>query len=207
MSNQHSAQALNWRKLYLSRAKLKAASRTSALLAGFAMVAMVEVDLQVGGTNGQNNGREYDPLMIAFSINTTLLVVIHMAALLISTCILPNIEAVSNVHNVNAVKESPHNSLAFYIEMSWAFSTILGIFLFLVEIILLAWVKFGMANFEKAAWAATAITVPVLVVLVVFAFHFYRKLVSHKTESQTRGLEELESINNQLDNGHQIQIV
>ncbi|XP_013394811.1 protein orai-2-like isoform X2 [Lingula anatina] len=190
MSSSHNKHALSWRRLYLSRAKLKAASRTSALLSGFAMVAMVEVQLEKSTP---------ESLLIAFSVTTTLLVAVHMLALLISTCILPNIEAVSNVHNVNAVLESPHDQMNCYIQMAWAFSTGIGILLFLAEIALLCWVKFSMYSYY-AALASTVLIVPVVVLLIGFAIHFYRQLVSHKYERSNRDIEELENMATQLDN-------
>ncbi|XP_067087318.1 calcium release-activated calcium channel protein 1-like [Osmerus mordax] len=203
--NEHSLQALSWRKLYLSRAKLKATSRTSALLSGFAMVAMVEVQLEPDHT--------YPPgLLIAFSACTTVLVAVHLFALMISTCILPNLEAVSNVHNLNSVNESPHERMHHYIELAWAFSTVIGTLLFLTEVVLLCWVKFlplrggkingTISSGEAAAIASTSIMVPFGLVFIVFAVHFYRTLVSHKTDRQIKELEELSNITrlqNQLD--------
>lgn len=211
-SNEHSLQALSWRQLYLSRAKLKATSRTSALLSGFAMVAMVEVQLE--------NDHDYPPgLLIAFSVCTTVLVAVHLFALMISTCILPNLEAVSNVHNLNSIKESPHERMHRHIELAWAFSTVIGTLLFLAEVVLLCWVKFlplknnsaskangtesqGISPGEAAAIASTSIMVPFGLVFIVFAVHFYRSLVSHKTERQHQELEVLAKITqmqNQLD--------
>ena len=56
-----------------------------------------------------------------------------MLALMISTCILPNVEAISNLHyqTPKTVFESPHTKMSFIIELAWAFSTVLGIILFL----------------------------------------------------------------------------
>lgn len=213
-SNHHSVQALSWRKLYLSRAKLKASSRTSALLSGFAMVAMVEVQLEMQYSYPR-------VLLIAFSVCTTVLVAVHLFALLISTCILPNVEAVSNIHNLNSVSESPHERMHHYIELAWGFSTALGILLFLAEVVLLCWIKFLPVDSIKkqppptppppseaqnsgwqAALASTIIMVPVGVIFVLFTIHFYRSLVRHKTERHHQEIEELHKIKIQLD-GHE----
>ncbi|XP_032899141.1 calcium release-activated calcium channel protein 1 isoform X1 [Amblyraja radiata] len=209
--NDHSMQALSWRKLYLSRAKLKASSRTSALLSGFAMVAMVEVQL--------DPNHNYPPgLLIAFSACTTVLVAVHLFALMISTCILPNIEAVSNVHNLNSVHESPHERMHRHIELAWAFSTVIGTFLFLAEVVLLCWVKFlplksnpvdmttndtstSISPGKAAAITSTVIMVPSGIIFILFAVHFYRSLVSHKTERVERELDVLVQLQDQLDRG------
>lgn len=178
-------------------------------------VAMVEVQLE--------EDHEYPPgLLIAFSACTTVLVAVHLFALMISTCILPNLEAVSNVHNLNSIKESPHERMHRHIELAWAFSTVIGTLLFLAEVVLLCWVKFlplknktkdsapkenitvspGISPGEAAAIASTSIMVPFGLVFIVFAVHFYRSLVSHKTERQHQELEVLAKITqmqNQLD--------
>uniref|UniRef100_A0A1B0CQE2 Calcium release-activated calcium channel protein 1 n=1 Tax=Lutzomyia longipalpis TaxID=7200 RepID=A0A1B0CQE2_LUTLO len=190
----HSPSYLSWRKLQLSRAKLKASSKTSALLSGFAMVAMVEVQL--------NNDTEVPTgMLIAFAICTTLLVAVHMLALMISTCILPNIETVCNLHSISLVHESPHERLHWYIETAWAFSTLLGLILFLLEIAILCWVKFYDLS-QAAAWSACIVLIPVLVVFLAFAIHFYRSLMTHKYEVTVSGIRELEILKEQMEHDH-----
>lgn len=141
-------------------------------------------------------------MLIAFSVCTTLLVAVHMLALMISTCILPNIETVCNLHSISLVHESPHERLHWYIETAWAFSTVLGLILFLVEIAILCWVKFYDLN-ETAAWSACIVLIPVLIIFLAFAIHFYRSLMTHKYEVTASGIRELEILKEQMEQDHE----
>lgn len=166
---------------------------------------MVEVQL-----NPESKNPVPMALLISFSVCTTLLVSMHMLALMISTCILPNVESVASVHGLVAVSESPHEKLNNYIEIAWTFSTVFGLFLFLIEIAILCWVKFWDIGFDNgktgqiAALSATVLLVPIYVIFIAFAVHFYRQLVAHKYERSARNLQELESLASQLHNEQSI---
>lgn len=180
----------HWKVLNLSRAKLKASSRTSALLSGFAMVAMVEINI---------DEKIPVPLLITFAVCTVLLIAVHMLALMISTCILPNVEAVANLHyqTQKTVFESPHMKMNLIVELAWGFSTVLGILMFLVEIAILCWVKFYTVS-QAVAWVATGLLIPIMLIFIAFAAHFYLKLVSHKSEVYDIGIKELQALKDQL---------
>lgn len=139
-----------------------------------------------------------EKMIILFTVCTTLLVAVHMLALMISTCILPNIEAVSSVHDLKLIHESPHERLHWYIEVAWAFSTVLGLFLFLIEIVILCWLRFFEVS-TVAAWSASVVLLPVLVIFVIFAIHFYQTLVAHKYEVTASGIRELEILKQQME--------
>ena len=67
------------------------------------------------------------------------------------------------------------------------FDCLIGILLFLVEIAILCWVKFWFKD-HTVAWVATGLLIPILLIFVGFAAHFYLKLVAHKSEVSFRNI-------------------
>ena len=162
-------------------------------------------------------------LLIAFGVTTTILIGVHLFALLISTCILPYVDAVGSRHTVDpeAVRESPHKRLHKYIELAWAFSTIIGIVLFMFELGIICWIKFAhvyggnvvmkhvngtLSDDESSAsnrWIAALVSSVVLgvfvLVFLVFAARFYYFIVLHRYEVSTKAMSELQALKQNLD--------
>ncbi|CAJ0578574.1 unnamed protein product, partial [Mesorhabditis spiculigera] len=151
----------------LSRAQLKSSSNTSALIVGFAMVALVELHYD-----------EQTPkaLLIVLGVVTTLLVSVHLLALMMSTCILPYMEA------TGATQDSPHLQLSFFIKLSWLFSTCIGLILFLVEIGVICYIKFTNIHFPLAAYITTAMMIPVFIIFVWISYLIHKNRTSHSIE-------------------------
>lgn len=191
-----------WRRFYLDRAKLKATSRTSALLSGFAMVAMVELQLSAEPDSGERIS------YIIFAIITTLLIATHMFSLLISTCILPSLEVVpsggpgsAGMHadlRGTTPTSTPYKSMRVFIEVAWICSTGFGIILFFVEVGILSWVKFYKAV-DVAAYASIALVIPIFFLFTIFAFKFYKQMVEEKFEEEDDGLVKLYRLHSQIE--------
>ncbi|VDK89623.1 unnamed protein product [Litomosoides sigmodontis] len=112
-------------------------------------------------------------LLITLGMVTTLLVSVHLLALMMSTCILPYIEA------NGCTQDSPHIRLKFYIDLSWLFSTCIGLILFLIEIGIIFFVKFYAVNYITAAYITTAMLIPVVVVFTVFSCLIHKNRFIH----------------------------
>ena len=183
----------NLQDFALRRAKLKAVNRTSALLAGFAMVAMVEVQI--------DSGIEYPTiLLVIFSCTTTLLVVVHLISLMISTCLLPNME-VQNQFKKDSIYLSPDNAFRSHIEVAWILSTGLGLVLMLVEIGLLIILKFyGVNNNSTTTYNWVVIVscgvflFPATVVFIFFAMQYYRQLLLGRFKKNIDKLDQAERL-------------
>ncbi|VDP90402.1 unnamed protein product [Echinostoma caproni] len=165
----HSMESLTLKQLQLSRGKLKASGRVSALLAGFAIVGIIEMEVQLRDVP--------QGLLIAYTVLISLLIAVHMVAVLISTCILPHLDS----YLFGPIENAPHFRLRTFIEVAWVCSTVVGILLFLAVVVLACWIKFWHLSWS-AALASTVIMIPALFVLIGFTVRFYYALTAHKVQ-------------------------
>lgn len=171
-----------WRKFQFVRAKLKTSSRISGFFAAFGIVAVVEVSLK-----NEDDNPIPTSLLMFFGLSTVLLLVIHLTALVISSCILPQMDVVAECEEVSlqAIAASPHKRMAFFVQVSWYGSTGLGIVLFFLQLIAIAWAKFweigtNQGRYGKwTAFAATLCLATTLTIFLIYLRYFFQKLNEH----------------------------
>ena len=118
---------------------------------------MVEIEINTNTPPG---------LLIPFAIHTAVLIFLHLFSLMLATFILPELEAVGDLSNPAQYSSALKIAKSFTVQLCWILSNIVGIILFLLEIIFVAFVKFFPAHGSspRNIHAATA-TVLILVIL------------------------------------------
>ncbi|CAF0841519.1 unnamed protein product [Didymodactylos carnosus] len=174
--------------LFYRKSKLESVNETSALLSGFAIVAIVELSLD--SYTSQNPG---NTLIICYAIISCLLVGIHLLALLMSMCILPELKNVIRQSDVwiNYEDKKPLASMNIFIEVAWVVSTGLGLFLFILELGLILWIK--VSGFSRTAAISAIITLTFISCpFLLFAIGFYYRVTKAKVSLHANNLSKLE---------------
>ncbi|CAF0719467.1 unnamed protein product [Adineta steineri] len=174
--------------LLYRKSKLESVNETSALLSGFAIVAIVELSL-----DSYIEHKSSDVLIICYAIVSCLLVGIHLLALLMSMCILPELKSVIRQSDVwmNNENTKPLSSLNIYIEIAWVVSTGLGLFLFIIELCLIFWIK--VSGFSQTAAIAAIVTLGLVgCPFILFAIGFYFRVARAKVNLHQTDLETIE---------------
>ena len=125
---------------------------------------------------------------------------------MLATCLLPELKSITNDAHPQLFASALRIAKGLPVQLSWFLSNILGIGLFLVELILVAFVKFyptpGLEN-NVHAGTATLVTIFILTVLSIPLAVYYVMIVSkHKMQLHEQQLhhaqEMLDNINQHL---------
>lgn len=131
-------------------------------------------------------------LLIPFAMLTALLIFVHMASLLIATRLLPELEAIIKQPSLH-VPSSISKGYTWPVHMVWYLSNIVGIVLFLVELVIVAYVKFYPTGEDRTSLHVGTATLAVVVVLSVvslpFIVVFFRSISKKKIQLHEQNLE------------------
>ena len=157
---------------------------------------MVEVELQ---------DQHSDGLLIPFAIITSVLIFVHMLSLVLATYMLPELDALAAIPRVQLTRRPMNIANSFCIKLSWFLSHGLGIFLFLVEFVLLSFVKFYPLNDAtmlryRAGIAAGAVMLGLTVGAAVVTICYYRYSYIHRNvRGHNEALRQADEILQQLN--------
>ncbi|XP_065336538.1 calcium release-activated calcium channel protein 1-like [Cloeon dipterum] len=175
-------EGVQWRQFFYGHAKLEGTTKTSIFLAAFGMEVI---------TSFQFTQPTHVPsfLVVLLSVNTVILIALHSFAFIIGTCLLPNLEAVT-VEYVSPQKGhlgpvpsfSPHERFSGFIGMSHKIAHVFGLFVFMVEVPLVVWVKlWDISQYSGIASVVTMVPFMVLFALFCWYFNFQYNLQMVKT--------------------------
>jgi len=117
----------------------------------------------------------------------------HLLALLMSMCILPEIKSVIRHSDVWIGHENhkPLSELDVCIEIAWIVSTGLGLFLFILELGLIFWIKVAGYS-ERAAIAAVVTLCLVGFPFLLFSIGFYIRVARTRVHLHQADLDTIE---------------
>ena len=110
-----------------------------------------------------------------------------------SMCILPELKSVIRYSDmwINNQDIKPLSSLYIYIEIAWVVSTGLGLFLFILELGLILWIK--LTGFSQIAAIAALVTLCIIgIPFILFAVGFYFRVARAKVYLHQTDLELIE---------------
>ena len=160
---------------------------------------MVEVDL----------AKETPPaILIPYAMLTALLIFVHLFSLVIATRLLPELEAFIGNPDLN-VPLPITKGYYWPIQMVWYLSNIVGVLLFLVELVLVAYVKFYPYNssLSDRLHVGTATLLVVLVLSIAslpFIIIFFRSLSRLKIEFHEQKLEKARNLLNNINQSNNL---
>jgi calcium release-activated calcium channel protein 1 len=151
-------------------------------------VAIVELSL-----DSYIEHKSGDGVIICYAIVSCLLVGIHLLALLMSMCILPELKSVIRHSDnwINHENRKQLSSLNIYIEIAWVVSTGFGLFLFILELGLILWIK--VSGYSRTAAISAIVTLCIVgCPFILFSVGFYIRVARAKVHLHQTDLEIIE---------------
>ncbi|KAI1292492.1 Protein orai-2 [Halotydeus destructor] len=130
-----------------------------------------------------------------FGLSTILMTSVHLLAMTMSTCMLPEMVSL-DLEDIEKQLPEPEkrHRIRLLVQVCWILSNSVGMGLFFIQLVAIAWCKFwevGTIQEPSGKWVALVSTITLIVYLIVFAALFwamFRKLNGFLREREERKL-------------------